>query len=131
MAAPQILQFEWKGISLTVPITHDLYMQIEDRVSFARLSNCFTNAGNGQVDVPLSHVAYVVFCCLRSAGQQVRSPSDCMIEVTQGEVDWGPLCMTLIKGYYGATPKAVTEERIKKKPAKSATTSRTRTRRST
>lgn len=131
MAAPQLLQFEWRGREMKVALSHDLYMQIEDRVSFARLSNCFANVGNGQLDVPLSHVAYVVFCCLRASGEQVKTPAEVMGEVTTGGVKWGPMIMTLIAGYYGATPAAATEERIKKKPPSSASTSRRSTRRST
>lgn len=122
MAAPQSISFEWHGETVTVIPTHDLYMQIEDRVSFARLASAFANvAVNGLADVPMSHVGWVVFCALRHARQNVTSPMEVHQVIQSGGIRWGQVIGDLINAYYGAT---AAKAKIEKKPKAAARNSR-------
>lgn len=129
MGAPQLVEFEWKGQTVKTPLSFDLYMQIEERVSFGHISNCLAKLNDGRADFPLSHIAYIVYCCLRNSGIKIdEGPSQVFADIMAAKIEWGPLLMTLINGFYGATSKAATPEKIEKKPMRSGS-SRSNTRR--
>lgn len=101
---PQIITFDWQDETLQLKPTHDLYMQIEERVSFNRLANAFASSVNGTADVPMSHVSWVIFCVLRHCGKAVASPMDVHQAIFDGAIKWGLVLADLIAGYYGPVP---------------------------
>jgi len=122
MAAPQMINFEWQEKTIQCQPSHDLYMQIEDRVSFGRIAAAFANAAsNGTADIPMSHVSWVLFCVLRHAGQQVANPMDVHHAIGSGSINWGVVIGQLIAAYYGALPA---KAKVEKKPKAAARNSR-------
>ena len=122
MSAPQSISFEWNGELVTFTPSHDLYMQIEDRVSFARIASAFSNAAvSGAGDIPMSHVSWVLFCVLRHARQAVANPMEVHQAIQMGAVNWGAVIGSLISAYYGALPAKAAPA---KKPKRAARNSR-------
>lgn len=112
MTVPQTISFEWNGETISFAPTHDLYMQIEDRVSFARLASAFANtAVGGGGDIPLSHVSWVLFCVLRHARQQVANPMDVLQAMQSNAINWGAVLGALIGAFYGALPAKAKPEK--------------------
>ena len=122
MTAPQTIDFEWQGATVSFIPSHDLYMQIEDRVSFARIASAFANAATStSADLPMSHVSWVLFCVLRIAGVRVANPMDVHHAIQSNSLNWGAVIGQLISAYYGALP---TKAKPEKKPRAAARTSR-------
>jgi hypothetical protein len=95
-----------------------LYLQIEDRVSFNRLADATRAAAVGQpAELPLSHVAWVLFCCLKHGGAPIMTAGDVhtALVTDSGELgDYGRVIGELMLAYYGVNPEHV-EKRVKKK----------------
>lgn len=105
----------WDGETYEFAPSHDLYMRIEDKVSFTRIANAFSRASDeeGQLDMPLSQVSWVMYCVLRHCGVSVRTPMDVHQALFNPEKlpNYGPVLGELITAYYGPQPE---------RPAKSA-----------
>lgn len=116
---PQLITFEWRGETLEVRPSHDLYMQIEERVSFGRLATMFSAAASSaNADIPMSHVSWVVFCVLRHCGQRISSPMEVHQPLVANEIPWGHLIGSLISAYYGALPAKAVLPKKPKAPAR-------------
>jgi hypothetical protein len=104
-AVPQVITLTWRDKEVRVTPSHDLFMQIEERVPFGRLSTLFSASdGADQSGVPMSHVSWVVFCVLRQGGERIDSPMEVHRAVFAGEVGWGSIIGQLMAAYYGALP---------------------------
>ncbi len=111
----QTLQLTWKGEAYAITPSFDLFMRIEEKVAFNRIAESINQAGRGNAaEVPMSHVAWVVYCCLTHAGVRVRNPIEVHQALFDGESmpDYGSLLGGLIVAYYGSGP-----ERVPKKKA--------------
>jgi hypothetical protein len=118
----------WCGEELEFTPSHDLYMRIEDKVSFNRLAMAFSKAAEGeegQLDLPMSQVSWVLFCILRHCGVKLRTPMDVHQALFAGDKlpNYGAVLGALITAYYGAMPERPP------KPAKKAPARKTRSRR--
>ncbi|HEX9813237.1 MAG TPA: hypothetical protein VGA88_14275 [Burkholderiales bacterium] len=118
----ETLSLIWRGATVEFKPSFDLFLRIEEKVSFARLTEEISKAGQGNTaELAMSHVAWVLYCCLRHAGAAVRTP----MEVHQalfdgaGTIDHGGILAGLIVAYYGSQP----EKMPKKKPAANPTPS--------
>lgn len=125
---PQSIDIEFRGAQLRLAPSHELYMQIEERIAFGRLATVFSAAARGSgADVPMSHVSWVVYCALRHAGARIETPLDAHQAVLSNEINWGALLGSLIAAYYGALPqKAAVDKELSaaKKPKARARNSR-------
>lgn len=66
------LLMKWDGAEYRCRVTHDVIMQIENKVVLHDLAQKLTNDSNG---VPTSHIAWVYYCLLKSSGAAVDSES--------------------------------------------------------
>ena len=112
----QTLNLTWNGQTVEFKPSFDLFMRIEEKVAFNRIADEFNKARDGDViDLPMSHMAWLLYCCLRHAGVTVRTPMDAhqalIGEKVPGFVN---VLSGLIVAYYGAAP----EKPPKKKRAK-------------
>jgi hypothetical protein len=127
----QTIQLTWNGETVELKPSFDLFMRIEEKVAFNRIADAFNRAGQGNVaDLPMSHVAWAMYCTLRHAGVPVRTPLDVHQAIFDGRFpDYGAVIGQLIVAYYGAAP----EKPVKKKaeqpsqPRRSARTSKNAT----
>lgn len=104
----QRIAIDWQGEEIEFTPSFDLFMRIEEKVSFARIADAMTQAGLGKpAELPLSHVAWVVYCCLREAGAAVRTPLDAHQAVVGGSVKYGSVIGALIVAYYTASPQKI------------------------
>lgn len=110
------ITIEWCGESYEFVPSHDLYMRIEDKVAFNRLAAMFEKAANddGSLDMPMSHVSWVIYCVLKHCNVPVRTPMDIHPALFGGGSlpNSGEVIGELIAAYYGAMPERV----AKKKP---------------
>lgn len=120
--APQKITFDYKGQALELTPSHDLYMQIEEKIPFGRLATLFSAASTGaNTDIPMSHVSWVVYCAVCHCGVRVSSSLEVHQAVFEQAVKWGPLIASLIAAYYGALPKKAS---VPKKPKAASRNSR-------
>lgn len=112
----------WKGAQYTCKPSYELYLQIEDRVSFNRLADTTRAAAIGQpVELPLSHVAWVLFCCLKHAAAPVLTPGDvhtALVQATNDLGDYGRVIGELMLAYYGVNPAHMDKQLKKKRKTK-------------
>jgi len=103
----QTLEIVWQGETYEFKPSFELFMRIEEKVSFNRIVEAMRQNVQGySADLPMSHVAWVIYCCLRHAGAQVRNA----LEVHQGLFDGsvenhGDVLGGLILAYYGTQPE--------------------------
>jgi len=103
----QTIELTWQGRQYEIKAEFDLYWRIEQKVAINRIAEAFDKAASGGVaDVPFSHVAWVVYCCLRHVGVEVRSPIEVQHALFGDEMpDYGPALRQLLVAYYGAAPE--------------------------
>lgn len=119
--AANFISFEWNGVEVQLKPSFDLYAQVESRVSFARLLEFFQAGAGGIIDVPMSHVAWVVFCCVRHANLPIDSPMDALRAcLPGGGFVWGALLIRLCNAFYGATPQKIPTKAASSKKQKPA-----------
>lgn len=110
----QTLTLTWKGETYEIKPSFDLFMRIEEKVVFNRIAEAINQAGRGNTaEVPMSHVAWVVYCCLSHAGVRVRNPIEVHQALLDGESmpDYGALLGGLIVAYYGSGPERVPKKK--------------------
>lgn len=108
MTPLQTLTLTWKGEAVTFKPTFDLFMRIEERLSFSRLSDSYRNAfmsEDGHLDMPLSHLSWVIYQCLREGGVLIRNIMEVHQELTAAKIQYGGVLSDLIIAYYGARPE--------------------------
>lgn len=108
----QTLHFTWNGETHAITPSFDLFMRIEEKVSITRIAQSIQGAAAGHTaDIPMSHVAWVVWCCLAHAGVRVRNPIEVHQALHDGSMpNYGALLGGLIVAYFEPRP-----ERIPKK----------------
>jgi hypothetical protein len=112
----QTLSITWRGQALEFKPSFDLFLQIEEKVSFTRIQDALSQAAQGKpAEIPMSHVAWVLYCCLKHAGGAVRTPMDVhqALFSNDGALDHSGVLRGLAIAYFGAQP----EKPPKKKPA--------------
>ncbi len=109
----QTLTLTWKGETQTIIPSFDLFMRIEEKVAFSRIATTINDAARGHTaEVPMSHVAWVVYCCLIHAGVRVRNPIEVHQALHDGSMpDYAALLGGLIVAYYGAGPERVPKKK--------------------
>lgn len=122
MKTPHVVEVEYEGEVVSVKPDHELFMRIEDKVSFSRVAQHVGNVARGgnAEDIPMAHVSWIVFCALRHGGASVRDVGQVHVNVVNGKVSYGHLLGGLIMAYYGATP-----EKLPKKEGPAAETTAT------
>lgn len=99
----------------------ELFMRIEDKVTFNRLATSFHQAAQsseGQLELPMSQVSWVMYCVLKHAGVSINNPMEAHHALFSDELpNYGEVLGALIASYYGAMP----ERPIKKKSTESET----------
>ena len=100
-----MIRFGWNGKDISVRPTHRLLRDIEAEVSISRLANLLSRATSGDaMDVPMSHVSYIICTLLRHAGEQVDELAVHQ-QMLRGEGDYGSALRDLMTSYYGAGPE--------------------------
>lgn len=66
------LLLKWEGTEYRCRVTHDLIMQIENKVVLQELAQRLTN-GAESLNFPMSHISWLFYCVLRSAGAPVTT----------------------------------------------------------
>ena len=106
MGAIPELRLKWKGVDLRCRTTMDVIMHIEDRVTLSELAHrSVTGAAKGAI--PSSHIAWVMFCLLQSAGA-VCTLDDVWESVKSNETDVTELSKVIqfvISEVYGVGPE--------------------------
>lgn len=111
MTEAQTLAITWQGETYEFKPSFELFQKIEEKVSFNRLTSTF--AGGNTIDLPMSHVAWVLYCCLRAADCKVRTPLEVQHALfDKGAIAYPNVIAGLFVAYYGAGP----EKAPKKKP---------------
>lgn len=125
---PQVIRFEFEGKELEVKASHDLFMAIEERVSFSKLATLFVRQGAQMtIEVPISHVAWIMWVLLARAGRGDLNAMEVQHLLAGGAVSWGPVLSQLISAFFGPAPKYAekkSEEPRKKRSPKAKTSSR-------
>lgn len=100
-----MIRFTWNGKDISVRPTHRLLRDIEAEVSISRLANLLSRATAGDaMDVPMSHVSFIVATLLKYAGEQVDELAVHQ-QMLRGEGDYGSALRDLMTSYYGAGPE--------------------------
>ena len=119
----QTCQLTWKGETVNITPGFELFVKIEEKVAFSRLADAVNRARltSSAADVPLSHVAWVLYCCLVHSGIRVRNPIEVHQSLFDGSMpDYGSVLGGLIVAYYGSSP----EKTLKKSPENNQSSSR-------
>ena len=116
----QTITVEYRGEEFELKPSFELFMRIEDKVAFNRLATSFQQAAQsdeGQLELPMSQVSWVMYCALKHAGAPIKSPMEVHHALFSGELpNYGEVLGALIASYYGAMP----EKPVKKKPTAKA-----------
>lgn len=117
----QTISLKWKGEPVEFKPSFDLFMRIEEKVSFNRLADAMNQAGLGNLaDLPMSHVSWVLYCCLRQGGVMVRTPDDVHKALFDGGgIEWGGVIAGLMIAYYGAQPQKPPKKKATPRPSSS------------
>ena len=107
------ISLTWRGEVYSFLPQFDLYVQIEEKCTFNRIADAMRQAGLGApADLPMSHVAWVLFCCLKHAGADVRTPAEVHQALFDGGAegsaslpDYGHALGELVMAYYNASPE--------------------------
>jgi hypothetical protein len=115
MTKPQMasIDVQWEGETYSFRPEFDLFVKIDSKVSFSRIAEALERTGNGKgdaSDIPMSHAAWILYCCLKVAGAPVRAPMDVQAAIFSGELSCGPALGALVLAYYGAAPEALTKK---------------------
>lgn len=114
----QTITVEYRGEAHEFAPSFELFMRIEDKVAFNRLATSFHQAAQsneGQLELPMSQVSWVMYCVLKHAGASINNPMEAHHALFSGELpNYGEVLGALIASYYGAMP----ERPIKKKSVK-------------
>lgn len=113
--ASRLVTFTYEGREYSCLSSFKLYSEIEDMVTFSRISMIFANGMSRSVDMPYSHVAHVCYCVMKHAGIPVRNQLEVMDLVIKHKLPWMEILMQLIKNYYNVLPQSVSEDEIEKK----------------
>ena len=103
----QTITTTWGGQAIEFKPTNALYMRIEEGID----GNAFRFerfAFGGVSSPPISHIAWVVYCCLRHAGADVRTPDDVRHALVQDPKllgAQGMMVAQLINAYFSAQPQ--------------------------
>lgn len=112
----QTITVEYRDEAHEFAPSFDLFMRIEDKVAFNRLATSFHQAAQsseGQLELPMSQVSWVMCCVLKHAGVSINNPMEAHHALFSGELpNYGEVLGALIASYYGAMP----EKPVKKKP---------------
>lgn len=117
----QTLDISWKGETHQLTPSFDLFMRIEERVSFSRIADSVHKASTGNVaDMPMSHIAWVMYCCLRHAGIAVKNPGEVHQALFDGESmpGYGDVIGGLIVAFYGGAPEKAIKKKEEPQPPK-------------
>lgn len=113
----QTLEIAWRGETYEFRPEFDLFTRIEEKVAFNRITESVHKTAQGHVaDIPMSHVSWVMYCCLRYAGVSVRTPMEVHHALVDGSLDYGKILGELIIAYYGAQPERMPKKKPKVRP---------------
>jgi hypothetical protein len=98
------LLMKWGGSDYRCRVSHDVIMQIENKVTLQGLASKITSNSD---DIPTSHVAWVYYCLLKSAGAPVTT-DDVWLAVKDQKAD--PSTLEAVMGFifaevYGVGPE--------------------------
>lgn len=112
----QTLSLTWHDQTVEFKPSFDLFMRIEEKVAFNRIANEFNKASQGNViDLPMSHMAWLLYCCLRHAGVAVRTPMEAHQALIGEKVPgFANVLNGLIVAYYGAEPQKLPKKKLAK-----------------
>lgn len=125
----QTIEITWDEVKYTLQPNFELFMKIEERVSFHRIAQGMRKAllGRDPTDIPVSHLAWTFFCCLQAAGAPVRDPmavQEALFDNSMGE--FRSLLQHLTIVYYGATPQKVPKKKQQGVAAEASSSSASR-----
>ncbi len=114
----QTITVEYAGEEYEFKPSFELYLRIEDKVSFNRLASYLEQAAGddeAMLDLPMSQISWVMFCVLKHAGVAIKNPMAAHQALLSGDLsNYGEVLTSLIVSYYEAMP----EKPVKKKSAK-------------
>ena len=109
------ISMKWRGEAVEFTPSFDLFMKIEEKVPLSRITGQLGQAGGGNyAELPMSHVAWILFCCLQHARVPVRTPMDVheAIFAEDDGLEYGQVLGALIVAYYGASPQVMPKKKI-------------------